>query len=104
MAQRKLHTIQQHSRGKLSRWDNKQVIFRTTEPGFPTEDAMNALFDWYNSDKETYPLVKSALFSYEFVSIHPFQDGNGHLAGCLQPFWFCKMDTNGFSMSAWNTK
>lgn len=58
----------------------KQIIFQTTEPGFPTEDAMNAMFDWYNADEITHPLVKSALFSYEFVSIHPFQDGNGRLS------------------------
>jgi len=61
----------------------KQIIFQTTEPGFPTEDAMNAMFEWYSSDKETHPLVKSALFSYEFVSIHPFQDGNGRLSRLL---------------------
>ncbi len=61
----------------------KQIIFQTTEPGFPTEDAMNALFDWYHNDNETHPLVKSALFSYEFVSIHPFQDGNGRLSRLL---------------------
>ncbi|WP_200976549.1 Fic family protein [Echinicola sp. 20G] len=61
----------------------KQIIFQTKEPGFPTEDAMNSLFEWYSSDKETHPLVKSALFSYEFVSIHPFQDGNGRLSRLL---------------------
>ena len=61
----------------------KQIIFQTTEPGFPTEDAMNSRFEWYSFDKETHPLVKSALFSYEFVSIHPFQDGNGRLSRLL---------------------
>lgn len=59
---------------------SKQIIFQTTEPGYPTDDAMNSMFEWYSTDKETHPLVKSALFSYEFVSIHPFQDGNGRLS------------------------
>lgn len=57
----------------------KQIIFQTTEVGFPTEDAMRAMIEWYQNDNETHPLVKSALFAYEFVSIHPFQDGNGRL-------------------------
>lgn len=58
----------------------KRIIFETTEAGFPTEDAMRSLIDWYESEKQTHPLVKCALFCYEFVSIHPFQDGNGRLS------------------------
>ena len=61
----------------------KQIIFQTTEAGFATEDAMRALVDWYKKDKTTHPLVKCALFAYEFVSIHPFQDGNGRLSRLL---------------------
>ena len=60
-----------------------QVVFETTPPGIETEDAMRNLVDWYNTDKSTHPLVKCALFAYEFVSIHPFQDGNGRLSRLL---------------------
>jgi len=41
---------------------------------------MRLLVDWYNADTVTHPLVKCALFAYDFVSIHPFQDGNGRLS------------------------
>lgn len=58
----------------------KRIIFETTEAGFPTEDAMRSLIEWYKSDNKAHPLVKCALFCYEFVSIHPFQDGNGRLS------------------------
>lgn len=61
----------------------RQIIFQTTEAGIPTQDAMRMLVDWYIMDNETHPLVKSALFAYEFVSIHPFQDGNGRLSRLL---------------------
>jgi Fic family protein len=61
----------------------KQLIFETTPPGLETDDAMRALLEWYNKDTQTHQLVKSALFSYEFVSIHPFQDGNGRLSRLL---------------------
>ena len=61
----------------------KQIIFQTTNAGFETEDAMRKLIEWYNSETEIHPLVKSAIFSYEFVSIHPFQDGNGRLSRLL---------------------
>jgi len=62
---------------------SRQIIFQTTEPGFPTQDAMQGLLDWYNRDDQTHPLVKCALFCYEFVTIHPFQDGNGRLSRLL---------------------
>jgi len=61
----------------------KQIIFQTTNAGFETEDAVRYLIEWYNSDMEIHPLVKTAIFSYEFVSIHPFQDGNGRLSRLL---------------------
>lgn len=67
-----------------------QIIFQTTEAGFPTQDAMRILIDWYLNDKETHPLVKCALFTYDFVSIHPFQDGNGRLSRLLSTLLLMK--------------
>ncbi len=68
----------------------RQIIFQTTEAGFPTQDAMRFLIDWYINDKEIHPLVKCALFTYEFVSIHPFQDGNGRLSRLLSTLLLLK--------------
>jgi Fic family protein len=68
----------------------KQLIFETTPAGFQTEDAMRNLIDWYNSDNETHPLVKCALFTYEFLSIHPFQDGNGRLSRLISSLLLLK--------------
>jgi Fic family protein len=72
----------QHSNAvEATRLDgSKQIIFQTTVPGYATEDAMRSLIDWWHADKETHPIVKCALFSYDFVSIHPFQDGNGRMS------------------------
>lgn len=62
---------------------SKQVIFETTPPGHATQDAMRGLIHWYRVDNETHPLVKCAIFTYTFLSIHPFQDGNGRLSRLL---------------------
>lgn len=59
------------------------TIFNTTKPGQDTEDSMRALFEWYQNDKSTPAIIKVAVFVYEFLSIHPFQDGNGRLSRLL---------------------
>ena len=68
----------------------RQIIFQTTEAGFPTQDAMRLLINWYMNDNETHPLVKCALFAYEFVSIHPYQDGNGRLSRLISTLLLLK--------------
>jgi Fic family protein len=62
---------------------SKTPIFETTSPGWATQDAMAQLIEWYNKDSTTHPLISAALFVYEFLSIHPFQDGNGRLSRLL---------------------
>jgi Fic family protein len=73
---------------------SKQVIFKTSEPGLRTQDDMIRLFNWYHTDQETVPLIKVAVFVYEFLSIHPFQDGNGRLSRLLGSLLLLK---NGYS-------
>ncbi|MBN8665937.1 MAG: Fic family protein [Chitinophagales bacterium] len=63
--------------------DSKYTIFKTTEPGLATEEAMRNLLEWYKTDTEAHPLVRAATFVYDFLSIHPFQDGNGRLSRLL---------------------
>ena len=68
----------------------KQIIFQTTEAGFATEDAVKRLITWYNAEKDVHTLIKSAIFTYEFLSIHPFQDGNGRLSRLLSTLLLLK--------------
>ena len=72
----------------------KQIVFQTTEAGFATEDAMRNLINWYENDSETHPLVKCSIFTYEFLSIHPFQDGNGRLSRLISTLLLLKKGYN----------
>jgi Fic family protein len=72
----------------------QKVIFNTTEPHL-VESEMNELIEWTNQQleiKEIHPLVIIALFIYEFLSIHPFQDGNGRLSRLLTNLLLLKSD------------
>ena len=64
----------------------RQIIFQTTEAGFATEDAIRQLLNWYNSETDVHPLIKVASFVYDFLSVHPFQDGNGRLSRLISTF------------------
>lgn len=62
-----------------------RVIFNTTEP-FLVEKEMTELIEWTNvafANGEIHPLIIIAIFIYEFLSIHPYQDGNGRLSRLL---------------------
>ena len=63
----------------------ERVVFKTTEPHL-TGKEMFELVNWV-SDAETkaalHPIIIVAVFVYEFLSIHPFQDGNGRLSRLL---------------------
>jgi Fic family protein len=63
----------------------ERVIFRPTEP-FLVAKEMEELISWTreNLDSgEIHPLLVISVFVYEFLSIHPFQDGNGRLSRLL---------------------
>ena len=63
----------------------QKIIFNTTKPVF-VESEMFELIKWTNlqwEEKTIHPLIVLAVFVYEFLSIHPFQDGNGRLSRLL---------------------
>lgn len=63
----------------------EKLIFDTTSP-MMTADAMRDAINWLDMEMERgeqHPLVVIAIFIYEFLSIHPFQDGNGRLSRLL---------------------
>ena len=73
-------------------FDGDKVIFvAPSENMVPT--LMKDLFNWLKNDKETPLLIKSCIFHYEFVFIHPFGDGNGRTAR----FW------QNLLLSNWNS-
>jgi Fic family protein len=63
----------------------QRTIFATTEPALVATE-MQALAEWTNEQLEQtaiHPLVVIGSFIYDFLSIHPFQDGNGRLSRLL---------------------
>lgn len=70
-------------------FDGSKVIF-VAPPHNLVPSLMKDLFKWLKNDEETPLLIKSCIFHYEFVFIHPFSDGNGRLARLWQNILLCK--------------
>ena len=54
------------------------VVVHMAPPAKFVPMQIQELFDWYKNS-EMHPLIKSAVFHYEFEFIHPFADGNGRI-------------------------
>jgi Fic family protein len=70
----------------------QKTIFPTTEPAL-VEGEMFELIEWTNlqwNERTIHPLIVLAVFIYEFLSIHPFQDGNGRLSRLLTTLFLLK--------------
>ncbi len=73
---------------------HQKVIFNTTEP-FLVKGEMDKLILWTNKsfeEEELHPLIIIATFVYEFLSIHPYQDGNGRLSRLLTTLLLLKKE------------
>jgi len=62
----------------------------------PTADRldgeMTAFLDWFNAPSMTDPVIKAAIAHFWFVTIHPFEDGNGRIARAIADMALARAD------------
>ncbi|TDE30452.1 Fic family protein [Flavobacterium ranwuense] len=56
----------------------------------PTE--MNVFLDWFNSNQDIDPVLKAAFAHLWFVTIHPFEDGNGRITRAITDMQLARAD------------
>jgi Fic family protein len=67
------------------------------------EKEMNLFLDWFNNNLETDLVLKAAIAHLWFVTIHPFEDGNGRITRALTDMLLAQSDKSNqrfYSMSA----
>jgi len=57
---------------------NGNALVHMAPPANMVPGQIQDLFSWYKTS-EIHPLIRSAIFHYEFEFIHPFADGNGRM-------------------------
>ena len=60
------------------------------------EGEMARFLDWFNRDENVSSVIRSAIAHLWFVSIHPFEDGNGRLARILSDMLLARADKSEF--------
>lgn len=64
---------------------------------------MTAFLDWFNSNQDIDPVLKAAFAHLWFVTIHPFDDGNGRITRAITDMQLARADQSKqrfYSMSA----
>ncbi|WP_423248037.1 Fic family protein [Tunturiibacter gelidiferens] len=64
---------------------------------------MNAFLDWFNTDASNDPVLKAGIAHLWFVTIHPFDDGNGRIARAITDMSLARSEDSSqrfYSMSA----
>lgn len=61
----------------------REVVHFTAPPADRVEAEMTRFLTWFNGENSLDPVLKSALAHLWFVTIHPFEDGNGRISRAL---------------------
>jgi len=61
----------------------KERIHYQAVPATRLDQEMDAFLTWFNAEPSTDPVLKAAIAHLWFVTIHPFDDGNGRIARAI---------------------
>lgn len=71
-------------------------------PASELNQEMKAFLSWFESESDLNPILKAAVAHFWFVTIHPFEDGNGRLARVISDMALARADKSAkryYSMS-----
>lgn len=80
----------------------ERVHFQAPEAA-TLNDEMAAFLTWFEEDQRLDPVIKAGLAHLWFVTIHPFEDGNGRIARAITDMALARSDRSSerfYSMSA----
>ena len=81
----------------------REKVHYQAPPAPVLKKEMAAFIKWVNNEKALDPLMKAALAHFWFVTLHPFEDGNGRIARAIADLLLARSDGSPqrfYSMSA----
>lgn len=87
----------------VSGYVGKRNVHFEAPSGTRLDAEMGRFLDWFNGDDRMEPVLKAALAHLWFVTIHPFEDGNGRIARAIADMALARSEDSPqrfYSMSA----
>lgn len=81
----------------------KEKVHYQSPPAAHLDKEMKAFLDWFNSAETIDPVLKAGIAHLWFVTLHPFDDGNGRIARAIADMQLARGDGSKqrfYSMSA----
>ncbi|MCW4467696.1 Fic family protein [Flavobacterium sp. MFBS3-15] len=81
----------------------REIVYFEAPKASLLEEEMKQFMDWFNTDSDMDPILKAAVAHLWFITIHPFDDGNGRIARAITDMQLSKADgvnQRFYSMSA----
>jgi len=68
------------------------------------EKEMRLFLDWFNLESETDMVLKAAIAHLWFVTLHPFEDGNGRISRALSDMLLARSDEQSYRFYSMSTQ
>jgi Fic family protein len=81
----------------------KEWVHYEAPPAERLSSDMNAFLEWFNTDEPTDLVLKAGVAHLWYVTIHPFEDGNGRIARAIADLTLARSENSAqrfYSMSA----
>ena len=87
----------------VSSKSGREIIYYEAPQAKFLPEMLQEFFNWFNSSIEINPLIKAAISHLWFITLHPFEDGNGRISRAITDMMLAKAENTAYrfySMSA----
>ena len=82
----------------------KEKVHYQAPPAVVLENEMRIFFDWFNLEQNTDFVIKAAIAHLWFVTLHPFEDGNGRISRALSDMLLARSDEQSYRFYSMSTQ
>jgi Fic family protein len=82
----------------------KEKVHYQAPPAAQIDNEMRIFLDWFNLEQNTDLVLKAAIAHLWFVTIHPFEDGNGRISRALSDMLLARSDEQSYRFYSMSTQ